>query len=91
MGDQPLAEGTNVVRSGVASILEKPQKLRNYARSSSASASLTSERSYQTGSSNALNIDSGGHARPKRSTPKMAMRSLVDDRQYPPQGIGIDA
>src|SRR5579863_4143824 len=53
---------TNAVRSGVASLLEKPQKRRNDARSSSASASLTSERSYQTASSSALNIASGGQA-----------------------------
>src|SRR5262249_25258724 len=53
---------TNAVRSGVASLLEKPQKRRNDARSPRASASLTSERSYQTASSNALNIASGGQA-----------------------------
>src|SRR5262249_14140794 len=53
---------TNAVRSGVASLLEKPQQRRNDARSPRASASVTSERSYQTASSNALKIASGGQA-----------------------------
>jgi hypothetical protein len=50
------------VRSGTGSLPEKPQNRRNEARSSSASASFTSDRSYQTDSSSALNIASGGHA-----------------------------
>lgn len=53
---------TKAVRSGVASVPEKPQKRRNDARSSSASASFTSDRSYQTASSMALNIAKGGQA-----------------------------
>lgn len=39
-------------------------KRRNEARSSNASASLTSDRSCQIASSSALNIAGGGHARP---------------------------
>ncbi len=53
---------TKAVRSGTGSVLEKPQNRRHDARSSSASASFTSDKSYQTESSSALNIDSGGHA-----------------------------
>lgn len=53
---------TNAVRSGTGSVPQKPQNRRNDARSSSASASFTSDRSYQTDSSSAWNIDSGGHA-----------------------------
>ena len=53
---------TKAVRSGVASVLEKPQKRRNDARSASASASLTSDRSCHTASSSALKIASGGQA-----------------------------
>ncbi|MBB5691893.1 hypothetical protein FHS88_004054 [Roseomonas alkaliterrae] len=40
----------------------KPQKRQKVAPSSSASASFTSDRSCQTASSSALNIDSGGQA-----------------------------
>jgi hypothetical protein len=57
-----LRKRTKTVRSGVASVPEKPQNRRNEARSSSASASITSDRSYQTDSSKALNIASGGQA-----------------------------
>ena len=65
-----LRKRTKAVRSGVSSVLEKPQKVRNEARSSSASASLTSDRSCHTDRSSALrlrsgeplNIASGGHA-----------------------------
>jgi hypothetical protein len=57
-----LRNRTKVVRSGVGSVLEKPQNRRNDARSASASASLTSDRSYQTDSSSALTIATAGHA-----------------------------
>jgi hypothetical protein len=57
-----LRKRTKAVRSGVGSVLEKPQNRRNEARSSSASASFTSDRSYQTDTSSPLNIASGGHA-----------------------------
>lgn len=53
---------TNAVRSGVLSRAENPQNRRNDERPSSASASLTSERSYHTVSSIALNRATGGQA-----------------------------
>ena len=53
---------TKAVRSGVASFAENPQKRRKEARSSSASASFTSDRSYQIDRSRALNIACGGQA-----------------------------
>lgn len=53
---------TKAVRSGVGSETENPQKRRKEARSSRASASLTSDRSYQIDSSIALNNASGGQA-----------------------------
>jgi len=59
---QQSAIRTKAVRSGVASVPEKPQERRKEARSSSASASLTSDRSYQTDKSSALNIANGGQA-----------------------------
>jgi hypothetical protein len=57
-----LRKRTNAVRSGVASVPENPQKRRKEARSSSASASFTSDRPYQIERSRALNIASGGQA-----------------------------
>src|SRR5690606_1688186 len=57
-----LRKRTKAVRSGVGSDDENPQKRRNEERSSSASASFTSDRSYQTASSIALNSASGGQA-----------------------------
>src|ERR1700730_15665331 len=53
---------TKAVRSGVAPSREKPQKRRKLVRSESASASITSERSYQVASNSALNIERGGQA-----------------------------
>ena len=53
---------TKAVRSGVASSREKPQKRRKLARSESASAKATSERSCQVASNSALNIAKGGQA-----------------------------
>ena len=53
---------TKAVRSGVASFAENPQKRRNEARSSSASASFTSDKSYQIERSRALKMASGGLA-----------------------------
>jgi hypothetical protein len=50
------------MHSGVGSWAANPQKRRNKARSSSASASLTSERSYQMASSRARNRANGGQA-----------------------------
>jgi len=50
------------VRFDVASLRENPEKRRKEARPSSASASLASDRLYQTYSSSALNIASGGQA-----------------------------
>lgn len=50
------------MRSGVGSEAENPQNRRKEARSSSASASFTSDKSYQTASSIALNNAGGGHA-----------------------------
>jgi hypothetical protein len=50
------------VRSSVGSWAEKPQNRRNEALSLRASASFTSERSYQTASSIALNKAKGGQA-----------------------------
>ena len=53
---------TKAARSGVASSrAENPQKRRNETPSSSASASFTSDTSYQIEISNALNSASGGH------------------------------
>jgi hypothetical protein len=57
-----LRKRTKAVRSGVGSDGEKPQTRRNDERSSIASASLMSERSYQTESSVALNNANGGQA-----------------------------
>ena len=57
-----LRNRTKAVRSGVASFAENPQKRRKEARSSTASANFTSDRSYQIDRSNALNIASGGQA-----------------------------
>jgi len=50
---------TKAVRSGAASIAENPQKRRKEARSSSASASFTSDRSHQMDRSRALDIAKG--------------------------------
>jgi DNA-binding transcriptional LysR family regulator len=55
---------TKAVRSGVASLAENRQKQRNEARSSSASASFASDRSYQRDRSRSLNIANGGQAGP---------------------------
>lgn len=57
-----LRKRTKAVRSGVGSDAENPQNRRNEVRSSSASASFTSDRSYQTEIGIALNSASGGHA-----------------------------
>lgn len=57
-----LRKRTKAVRSGVGSEAENPQNRRKEARSSSASASFTSDKSYQTASSIALNNAGGGHA-----------------------------
>ena len=62
MTDQRLAKADEGGPLGRRFRSEKPQKVRNEARSSSASASLTSDRSCQTDSSSALNMASGGHA-----------------------------
>ena len=57
-----LRNRTKAVRSGVGSVLEKPQNRRKDARSSTASASFTSDRSYQTDSSSALCPSGDAHA-----------------------------
>jgi transposase len=57
-----LRNRTKAGCSGVASWAEKPQNRRNDALSSSASASFTSDRSYQTAISIALTRATGGHA-----------------------------
>jgi len=57
-----LRRRTHVVRSGVGSKVETPQKRRNKLRSSSASANFTPDRSYPIDSSIALNSASGGQA-----------------------------
>jgi transposase len=64
-----LRKRTKAVRSGVGFDAENPQNRRKEARSSRASASLTSERSYQTAISSARNTANGGQAgsRPSRS------------------------
>jgi hypothetical protein len=57
-----LRKRTKAVRSGVGARAENPQNRWNDPQSSSASASLTSDRSCQTESSSALNSARGGQA-----------------------------
>jgi hypothetical protein len=67
---------TNAVRSGVGSCAAKPQKRRKLARSSSASASVTSDSSCQVASSNARAFrqpPKGGQQRQGRPA-KLALR-----------------
>jgi hypothetical protein len=76
-----LRKRTKAVRSGTGSVPEKPQNRRNDARSSSASPSFTSDRSYQTDSSSALNIASGGQAASPLAEAWIGLSKTVIGRQ----------
>jgi hypothetical protein len=62
MRDKQAAKAHKGGALGCFFIAGKPQKRRKLARSESASANITSERSCQVASKSALNIASGGHA-----------------------------
>lgn len=72
-----MRKRTNAVRSSVASVPENPQNRRKEARSSSASARLTSGRSYRIESSRALNVAKGGQAASPLSPNKPDQEGLI--------------
>ncbi len=75
------------VRSGVDSDRENPQNRRNELLSSRVSASFTSESSYQTTSSIALNKASGGQA----GSPLAALEIVARCRSAGTQSITFDS
>nr|WP_245419832.1 hypothetical protein [Phyllobacterium salinisoli] len=74
MRHKGFAKTDKGLRSGVGSDAENPQNRRKVARSSSASARFTSDRSYQTEISMALNSASGGQGRARLAAQEITDR-----------------